>query len=116
MKYSNVSDYLGTHYRLLREDYIHSLRQKIKSFKKQLMSREVWVYHKARFVTYDCGWDGMDCVMSFPFRRKAVGSESDELKYGPLFCISADGFQKSYHFGVVRKCAHKIKGLSKVLV
>ncbi|BBN11752.1 hypothetical protein MPTK1_5g14410 [Marchantia polymorpha subsp. ruderalis] len=116
MKYSNVSDYLGTHFRLLREDYIHSLRQGIQSFRKQLMSREVWVYHEARFVTYDCGWDGVDCVMSFPFRRKAVGSESDELKYGALLCISADGFQKSYHFGVVRKCSRKIKGASKVWV
>ncbi|BFI15652.1 hypothetical protein MPTK1_5g14460 [Marchantia polymorpha subsp. ruderalis] len=116
MKYSNVSDYLGTHYRLLREDYIHSLRQGIQSFRKQQMSREVRVNHEAKFVTYDCGWDGVDCVMSFPFRRKAVGSESDELKYGALLCISADGFQKSYHFGVVRKCSRKIKGASKVWV
>lgn len=114
-KYESLTHYLDTHFRLLREDAITSIREGIKSWREDAHKTtaastnkpsEVSFYHSVRLTGICPTSSGIVYRLSFQLdpaaasRRK--GSEtvdnidwnhSQRLLYGSLLCLSHDGFQ-----------------------
>ncbi|MCO5571061.1 hypothetical protein L7F22_024792 [Adiantum nelumboides] len=97
-KYESISEYLATHFLLLREDCLHSLRQGIQAMsqnKRPADRLDLQVYRDARLHSICCGKFGMEHRLSFPkgncFTENSGISKC--LREGSLICMSDDGFQ-----------------------
>ena len=112
-KYESLTHYLDTHFRLLREDALSSIRDGIKSWRTEVASApslkpkpsEVSFYHSVRLTGICPTFSGIVYRISFQLsdpsmgKRKAVDTvlvdwrRSQRLLYGSLLCLSPDGFK-----------------------
>lgn len=95
-RYGSVSEYLATHFLLLREDCTQALRQGIQALSKRLPDcHDIQVYRDARLLSIRCGKFGMEYRLSFHRDSNStdIWGSSKSLMEGSLLCISSDGFQ-----------------------
>ncbi|CAM6099898.1 unnamed protein product [Calypogeia fissa] len=132
VQYSRVSDYLETHFRLLREDCIDPLRQGIKTYRsihndtnsnvgkqsgKTSATLDLRIYLGVQLAGIRCGDEGVEFIVSFHLpaseRTAEKWESSKKLMFGSLLCISSDQFQ-TFFWGVVAR--RDVKDLAKGLV
>lgn len=96
-KYSNISEYLVTHFLLLREDCMQTLRQGVQAMlqnKRPPDRLDLQVYKDTRLQCMRCGKFGLEYLFSFRQDRYSMHSigSSKRLMEGSLVCMSDDGF------------------------
>lgn len=120
MQYARVSDYLETHFQLLREDFVEPLRQGIKAYRNNAKpssasTQELRIYPGVQLFAVRCGDRAVEHVLSFelPARSEHNAQQwesSKKLMLGALLCISADHF-RTFFWGVVAR--RDVKDLAK---
>jgi len=123
-KYDNLMHYLDTHFRLLREDAITSIREGIKAYRNKGSTpnpskpSEVSVYHSVRFTGICPTLAGIVYRVSFKLdsdgnkqdKKKSSATQVDwkrskRLLYGSLICISPDNFDTLFWATVANRDA-----------
>eukprot|EP00029_Vermamoeba_vermiformis_P008219 TRINITY_DN3782_c0_g1_i1.p1 TRINITY_DN3782_c0_g1~~TRINITY_DN3782_c0_g1_i1.p1 ORF type:complete len:1656 (-),score=450.40 TRINITY_DN3782_c0_g1_i1:84-5051(-) len=92
-KYNSAHDYLNTHFRLLREDCITSIRDGIKSFKNNKNVPGVQIYRNVKLRGLQTSNIGVIYRISFEIDANIAWERSKRLMYGSLLCLSHDGFK-----------------------
>ncbi|CAM6099893.1 unnamed protein product [Calypogeia fissa] len=132
LQYSNVNEYLETHFRLLRADCIDPLRQGIKAYRssernttgdharhseRSSVMLDLRVYTEVQLAGIRCGDQGVEFLVSFHVpateRTTEKWESSKKLMFGALLCISSDQFQ-TFFWGVVAR--RDVKELAKGLI
>ncbi|XP_062572126.1 NFX1-type zinc finger-containing protein 1-like [Saccostrea cucullata] len=100
--YENLDHYLDIQFRLLREDFLRPLRDGIKEYKKQSVSKnlrkkvgDVRIYTNVQIVRPVCRDEGIAHLIRLDMTklRNVRWESSRRLMYGALLCLSQDGFQ-----------------------
>lgn len=104
-RYGSILAYLETHFQLLREDFLESLRSGIQSYARQVQSSahhrairldDVRAYRNVTLAGLRCGSLGMESRISFDVQN-ATGISTDNnskaLMFGSLVCFSDDEFR-----------------------
>jgi len=94
--YEQCSEYVQTHFMLLREDYIEPLRAGIKQFMSgSFEKRDLHVYTGVKVIGVLSTWEGL--VYRIELQKSQVRNvnweKSKQLMYGSLLCFSDDNFQ-----------------------
>ncbi|KAK2702438.1 hypothetical protein QYM36_018951 [Artemia franciscana] len=98
--YRSVDDYLDTHFRLLREDFIAPLRSGIQQYKKFKTENkhhrgrvdDLRLYFNVKFVEYDILQGTHLIHISTERLKNVVWENSKRLMHGSLLCLSKDDF------------------------
>ncbi|EFJ30903.1 hypothetical protein SELMODRAFT_408664 [Selaginella moellendorffii] len=101
LRYTSVLEYLETHFRLLREDFINPLRQGIKQYinRQGGYFAEVRIYSNVELKGVRFTLNGIENKVSFVAEkvrnktREINWEQSKRLMFGSLLCMSRDNFQ-----------------------
>ncbi|MCO5562178.1 hypothetical protein L7F22_015804 [Adiantum nelumboides] len=96
VRYPNVGVYLNTHFRLMQEDCIATLRDGIHELRaNSRRDLDIHVYQNVRLAGLQCGSDAMVFRVSFTanMRRPIDWQSAKRLMFGSLLCMSCDNFQ-----------------------
>nr|XP_022295270.1 NFX1-type zinc finger-containing protein 1-like [Crassostrea virginica] len=102
--YDNLQQYLDIQFRLLREDYLHPLREGILDYRRELedaslsgkkQQTDIRIYENVEVIRPVCSNQGVRHVIRFDNAKltKIRWESSRRLLYGSLLCLSPDGFQ-----------------------
>jgi len=92
--YENVMQYLDTHFRLLREDCITSIRDGIVAYRKDKNAKtDLAFYTDVRVVGIQCSREGIIYRLSFQIDCDVAWNRTKRLMYGSLLCLSPDNFE-----------------------
>lgn len=102
--YDDLQQYLDIQFRLLREDYLHPLREGILDYRRELevaskvgkrRQTDIRMYENVEILRPLCSNHGVRHVIKFDDTKlKHIRWESSRrLMYGSLLCLSSDGFQ-----------------------
>ncbi|EFJ36065.1 hypothetical protein SELMODRAFT_438270 [Selaginella moellendorffii] len=123
-RYSSATEYLETHFRLTREDFIEPLRNGIKQHQNRAKGRlDVRVYENVRPIQVALVREGIATRVRFDIRgtrrRRMVDEDwknSKRLMFEALVCFSPDNFQRSVVFGTVASRDELAQGLVDVIL
>ncbi|RWS05947.1 NFX1-type zinc finger-containing protein 1-like protein [Dinothrombium tinctorium] len=105
-QYKNVDHYLDTHFRLLREDFLTSLRSGINEFlkesKKQTKFKNAYVYYNVKIVEMRLSQNLYACRMQFQKPKRILSTKNKRLENGALLCLSWDHFENSFIFARIQ--------------
>lgn len=102
--YNNLQQYLDIQFRLLREDYLHPLREGILDYRRELeeakrvgrkRQTDIRMYENVEILRPLCSKQGVRHVIRFDNTKLATirWESSRRLLYGSLLCLSLDDFQ-----------------------
>lgn len=102
--YKDLQQYLDIQFRLLREDYLHPLREGILDYRRELeeasrigrkRQTDIRMYENVEILRPLCSNHGVRHVIRFDNTKLANirWESSRRLLYGSLLCLSSDGFQ-----------------------
>lgn len=124
--YTNLQQYLDIQFRLLREDYLHPLREGILDYRRELeeasrigrkRQTDIRMYENVEILRPLCSNHGVRHVIRFDNTKFANirWESSRRLLYGSLLCLSSDGFQTMLFATVTdRKVTDLQKGILEV--
>ncbi|XP_067947233.1 NFX1-type zinc finger-containing protein 1-like [Watersipora subatra] len=117
--FESVDDYLDIQFRLLREDFVSTLRLGIQEFKKNpnlqgpncFRSGDVKIYENLEVSSPYFGQNGLVYVAKLntksPMFQRMNWLSSKRLIYGSLLCLSQDNFDKVNLFAVISERKNK---------
>ncbi|XP_061178064.1 NFX1-type zinc finger-containing protein 1-like [Saccostrea echinata] len=102
--YDNLQQYLDIQFRLLREDYLHPLREGILDYRTELekfknvkgkRQTDIRMYENVEILRPLCSKHGVRHVIKFDNTKltHVRWESSRRLLFGSLLCLSSDGFQ-----------------------
>ena len=115
-RYIDWNHYFDIHFRLLREDFVHPLREGLFLYLEGQIKRntDVRVYTGVRVLEPVCLFSDIGFQVKFDVSRlrRVNWDHSKRLIFGSLLCLSSDNF-KHIHFATVvqRSTDHLTKGI-----
>ncbi|CAG0921345.1 unnamed protein product [Notodromas monacha] len=117
--YSSCDEYLDTHFRLTRENFVRPLKEAVQNHVKGENAWNRRIYQDVSMQSMWCSRNRIGLLMKFNVEKlKGIyWEESKFLTPGSLLCLSCDGF-KSMHFVTVydRNSLMAAKGLILVML
>lgn len=99
-RYKDLYHYLDVHFRLLREDFLHPLREGISTYRDILstgdMNRKLYnikIYRKVKILHSVCAFNGISHLISFDVSKHIKWASAKRLMHGSLLCLSKDNFE-----------------------
>uniref|UniRef100_T1IUF3 AAA+ ATPase domain-containing protein n=1 Tax=Strigamia maritima TaxID=126957 RepID=T1IUF3_STRMM len=118
--FKDVDHYLEVHFRLLREDFLGPLRQKILNFNTKTTqdnNSSIFQYEDVRICDFEMSQDGVIYKLLFDQDKIdcATLENSTRLAFGSLLCLSNDNFETALFATVAAKNQNDLqKGIIKV--
>ena len=104
--YTDWEHYLDVQFRLMREDFVASLRDGIRTFElKGAANSEIRIYEEVRVIHAEYLFSGIGFQLFFGLMEfEEVNWEySKRLMFGSLVCLSCDNFQTIYFATVAKR-------------
>ena len=112
--YLNWDHYLDVHFRLLREDFLHPLRQGLNQFLADDQSKrntDIRVYNNVRILEPVCLMTGVGFMIQFDSSglKQVNWDHSRRLIFGSLLCLSSNRFDDILFATVVDRDSKKLQ-------
>lgn len=92
--FASVHEYMQINFMLLREDFVHPIREGIRLYKERKHSpKDLHLYYGVRVVGYTSGRDGLLVRIRLPHMPNVRWETTKRLLNGALLCFSDDNFE-----------------------
>uniref|UniRef100_A0A1I7YLX0 AAA_11 domain-containing protein n=1 Tax=Steinernema glaseri TaxID=37863 RepID=A0A1I7YLX0_9BILA len=101
-RYNDGEHYLDVQFRLLREDFLGTLRSGVQSYRSALINgtrAEVYIYDHVKIFFPEFSEGTMFCYVTFAQRPNCRWIR--EMKYGSLVVLSRDCFEEDFLFAIL---------------